>query len=498
VAAAPGTLRGALIDRAEADPDRLAYEDDAGSVTYGELLARAEEQAARLAAMGVEQGDRVALVLSAGVAFAETFWALQLLGAVPCSLNPASPQKTLERRAEIIRARLVLTDAWLADAPAPRGNVPEAEIDPSDLAHLQFTSGTSGDPRAAMVTHANVFTYLRATHEAERAHDDDIIVAWVPPWHDLGLVRFIVGGVPFGSPCHIVQPAVRTIPQWLETMSRTRATFSGAPDFAYRLACRMVDPASVDLSSLRFTTNGGEPVRRTTIEQFEERFGLKGVVSPGYGLAENTLGAASTAPGDALVVDERGNVSCGKPLPGVEARADGDASSPAEILLRGDLVFDGYFEAPEDTARVLRDGWLHTGDVGYLDGEGRLYVLGRERAMIKRGGSVVAPRELEEAAQRVAAVRQAAAVGLPTGRDGAEIVTVVVEATLGDGVEADPLAAEVSRAVVESVAFAPERVLVWPPRTIPLTANGKVQHARLRDKLMEEISPDAGSRASAR
>ncbi|MEA2442975.1 MAG: hypothetical protein QOJ12_267 [Thermoleophilales bacterium] len=492
----PGTLRDALIGRARADPGRLAYDDGARQITYGGLAANAGEQAARLAAMGVAPGDRVALEMSAGIPFAEAFWALQLLGATPCAFNPTAPAETLERRARLVRPRVVLTDTWLDDAPAPSGAPPDPQLAPADIALLQATSGTSGDPRAAMIRHRNVLAFLRASAQQGHVTRDDVLVSWVPPWHDLGLIRFVIGCVYHGAPCHIVKPAVSTIPEWLATVSRTRGTVTGAPDFCYYLATRMVDPAAVDLSSLRFATNGGEPVRSSTVEEFERRFGLSGSVLPGYGLAEATLGVTTQLPGSALVVDDRGNVSCGTPLPGLEVRVDGDAAGPGEIMVRGDFVFAGYFDSIDETYASLRDGWLHTGDIGYLDAEGRLYVLGRERAMIKRGGVVVAPRELEEAAQEVDGVRLAAAVSAPAPEAVTEMITVVVEADRADAQHADDLCSAVSRAIVARLGFAAGQVVVVPPRTVPRTANGKVRHDRVRALLLDGFIDSAAAEVS--
>jgi acyl-CoA synthetase (AMP-forming)/AMP-acid ligase II len=163
--------------------------------------------------------------------------------------------------------------------------------------------------------------------------------------------------------------------------------------------------------------------------------------------------------------------------------------------VRGDVVFAGYFDAPEESRERVRDGWLRTGDVGYLDAEGRLFVLGRMRSMIKRGGAVVAPRELEEAAGSVAGVRVAAATSTMSPDALTETIHVVVESDREPG----PLAAEVSRAIAETTGFAPARVVVTPPRTIPITANGKIQHGRLRallDGRLEALA-DGESRAYA-
>jgi acyl-CoA synthetase (AMP-forming)/AMP-acid ligase II len=155
--------------------------------------------------------------------------------------------------------------------------------------------------------------------------------------------------------------------------------------------------------------------------------------------------------------------------------------APGEILVRGDIVFAGYLNAPEETARTIRDGWLHTGDDGYLDEAGRLFVLGRRRAMIKRGGSVIAPREIEEIAGEVPGVRLAAAVGMPPGEgEVTEAIAVAVEAD-HHGESAKSLEAAVSEALRSRLGVAPQRVLVVPRRTVPRTENGKIRHQAVRD-----------------
>jgi acyl-CoA synthetase (AMP-forming)/AMP-acid ligase II len=336
-----------------------------------------------------------------------------------------------------------------------------------------------------MLTQRQVMASLRATHDLLAPTPADVLVGWVPPWHDLGLQRFVVAPVAFGLPCHLVPPSVRTIPEWLATISSVRATITGAPDFAWLLATRLVDPANVDLRSLRVATNGGEPVRATTITSFESRFGLGHVVLPGYGLAEATLGVASARPGEPLRFDGSGSVSCGRPLAGVEVRIEKE-----EIMVRGPAVFAGYFDAPQASALALESGWLRTGDAGALDDRGELYVFGRRRAMIKRGGATLAPRELEEAAQSVPGVRLAAAVGIDSGIT--EEIVVVVEADAA----VSALESSVQTAIERALGTLSVRVLVQPPRSIPRTYNGKVRHAVLRDQILASkarISPSVVS-----
>lgn len=466
----PITLTEILERRAAMDPDRLAFAEEERRLTYAALLDDATTLAGRLAASGIRSGDRVALYLPAGLEFVRAFWALQLLGATSCALNPQTPYETARNRAARVRPAAILTPDSLAALPSPVP-FPRDTAGPEDIAVLQPTSGTSGESRAAMIRHRNLLACLRGGVEALNLGPHDVFVGWVPPWHDLGLVRFVIGSVYYGAPCHIVNPAIATIPRWFQTMAGVRGTVTGAPDFAYRLATRMVPPG-LDLSSLRNATNGGEPVRLSTIRAFEERFASKAIL-PGYGLAEGTLGVTCNRPGQPLRVDERGNVSCGTPLPDVEVRIAEDG----EILTRGALVFAGYFDAEELNREILRDGWLHTGDTGYVE-DGQLYVLGRKRALLKRGGAALAPRELEEIAHEVAGVKVAAAVSVEAEGATEEIV-VAVEAD-GDPAE---IAREVSSAIQRALGFSPERVVVVASRAIPRTWNGKIRHAALREAL---------------
>ena len=468
-----------LAERAATNPDAVAYTHDDARVTYRQLFDDAGAIASGLTQGGVRPRDRVAVIMPAGLDWVRAFWGIQRAGAVSCAFNPYVPAETARRRAERVRSRLIITSL----EEVPRGSVdfPRVDVALDELAFLQPTSGTSGESRAVMIRQRNILGVLDTSHAAYGVGPDDVLVSWVPPWHDLGLVRFVIGAVYNGAPCHIVAPSIQTIPRWLETVTRERATITGAPDFAYRMAARMVDPARIDLSSVRWMTNGGEPVRASTIEMFESRFGRRGIVCPGYGLAEATLGVTFTRPEEPILVDDHGNVGCGKALPGVEVRIDG-----GEILVRGPGVFAGYFDAPEATAQTLRDGWLHTGDIGHLDSAGNLYVLGRRRAMIKRGGAVLAPRELEEAAQQIEGVRVAAAVSLARTNDGTEEIVLAIE--IDPRLEQNAIVAAVAQEVQRTIGFAPERVLALPPRSIPRTYNGKIRHDALREQLMSSRS----------
>jgi fatty-acyl-CoA synthase len=475
------SLRDLLLARAQTAPDHPLYDDGDDRVTFAGLVDRAAARAGELHRAGVRPGDRVALVLTPGVTFAETFWALQLLGATPAAFDPRRLDAAA-RRLECARPAHVLTDDDVRTVPTGPAWTERVEIAPDALAFLQPTSGTSGAARAAMIEQRQILAMMHGL----RSHigPGDVIINWVPPWHDLGLVRLLIGAVYHGAACRILQPAVATIAAWLRAIAEHDSSVTAAPDFCFRLATRLVDPRTVDLaSSLRFANNAGEPVRRSSIEAFEERFGVHGRVMPAYGLAEATVGVSVHLPGDEVRVDERGNVSCGSIVDVLEVRAGSGPDAPEEIRVRGGSVFAGYLDAPEETAEALRDGWLYTGDSGYLDEHGRLYVLGRRATLIKRGGVAIAPRELEEAAQSVPGLGVVAAVAVP-GRNGADdVVTVVAETDAAGAVGEHEVVSAVAREVTAGVGFGPGRVLVVPRGTVPRTYNGKIRHDRLRDAL---------------
>ena len=325
----------------------------------------------------------------------------------------------------------------------------------------------------------------------------DILAGWVPPWHVMGLVRFVLLPILCGVETHLVPPSVRTLGIWLETAARVRATFTSASDFALRTALRLVGRQALDLSALRCLMTGGETVRASSIRAFEERFDLRGIVRPAYGLTEATLAVTCVRLGEALSVDAAGHVSCGRPLPGAavqivdERGVERAAGEPGEIRVQSASLFSGYFDSVPGDSRLLHDGWLATGDWGYLGPDGDLFVLGRRRNLLKHGGATYAPRELEEAAERVDGVVGAAALALVRRASGESVLMLVVEAS--NPVDRDPgdLARDVASAVRREIGLLPGEVLVVEPGTLPRTESGKLRHAELRRALAaEELAPE--------
>jgi acyl-CoA synthetase (AMP-forming)/AMP-acid ligase II len=505
------TIADVLLKRARDTPDTLAYSTNGETITHGTLAADARRLAAGLAARGVERGDRCAIVLPTSLDFIRLVYACHLLAAAPVAINPDLPFEAILRRVRLVRARVAIrtSDAHTpADASSPScplltptdliesGMLRSPQLpEPSDTAFLQLTSGTTGDPRAAVISHRSLLASLETTNVRLDMQPDDVFATWVPLHHDLGFVRYIFGAMLSGCPAHLIRPTMGNLRPWLDLVSRTRATITGGPDSAYRLAARTVDPAGLDLSRLRFAGNGGEPVRVATIEAFEQRFGRPRIVRPAYGLAEATLTVTSTAPGETLRVDAQGAVSCGRALDGIDVRvvdADGRVQSPGtagDVVVRGAPVFDGYFDDDEATRETLRDGWLHTGDVGSLDADGYLFVTARARALIKRGGVTIAPREIEDAVNRVAGVAGSAAIGVVrSAMSATEDVVVVAEIADRLPNAPDTIRAHIGAEVVRAVGFAPGQILLVPANAIPRTAAGKVRYDELRRMVKDDSS----------
>ena len=505
------TILEALAFRAEHSPDSLAFAVEGEEITYGALFADVREVASGLSQCGLARYDRCVLLLPTSIDFIRSLFAIQLIGAAPVALNTTLPPQTLLRRIAALRARLAVCPEEMQPileqtarqegvsvgietprdirSASPGPFRPASLPSPEDIAYLQVTSGTTGEPKSAILLHRNLIACLNANTRRFGSEPDDVFVSWVPLHHDMGLVRFLFLPLFLGKPAHLLHPAITNFPSWLETIDRVRGTITSGPDFSYRIAARIVDPTGLDLSSLRQAINGGEPVRISTIEMFEDRFDVHGVIRPGYGLAEATLGVSSLGPKEALCLDDAGNVSCGRPMPGTEVRIvdeQGSALPPqrsGEIQVRSPQVFQGYLDDPEASRQALRDGWLTTGDVGHLDRDGHLYVLGREREMIKRAGATIAPREIEEAVDQIHGVRLSAAIGHVSERLGGSEELVVIAEVRDKEVHGDDQLASLAEAIVDEVVgtigHSPGDVVLVVPRTIPRTDNGKIKRAEL-------------------
>jgi acyl-CoA synthetase (AMP-forming)/AMP-acid ligase II len=528
------TLTEVLGRRAALSSDRPYFHLYGETVTYGRLWAQSARYAAALARAGVRARDKVALVYPTCAEFFYTFVGALRLGAVPV---PLYPTLGVEATAAIFRdsgAVLVATIGWfrkavdasVALAPGVRAVLEPAELeseppltqfpeaDADDIAFLQYTSGSTGHPRGVVLTHRNVVSTCHFMSEAAGLTPEDRVVSWLPLYHDMGLIGCSFTPPLTATPLWLLPPDLRNPRQWLELITEVRATFTVSPDFGYRNCVRNIrDTSGLDLSSLRAALSGAEPVRVSTIRSFEQHFGLKDIVAPCYGLAEATLAVAIWPFGVPIRTDASGRfVSVGRPCRGVGVKIvpprDEDAMSeprrtssrppsdlaklavPAttigEICVSGPGVMRGYHNNPEATANVLSpDGWLRTGDLGFLDAEGYLYITGRLKDVIIVGGENVVPADLEELIDQVSGIRYSAVVAVDSERTGTQRLYVVAEVRgeLADAEASRRLTGEIVRRVHEERGHRPARVLLVQPGTIPKTSSGKIQRSRLAEMI---------------
>jgi acyl-CoA synthetase (AMP-forming)/AMP-acid ligase II len=269
-----------------------------------------------------------------------------------------------------------------------------------------------------------------------------------------------------------------------------------SPDFGYRNCVRNIhDTSGLDLGSLKQALSGAEPVRASTIDAFEGKFGVKNLITPCYGLAEATLAVAIWPRKTPLRPDPSGRfLSVGRPCPGVSVRImDGESEvgpgAEGEVAVQSPGVMQGYYNNPEATRRVLSpDGWLRTGDLGFVDGEGYLYITGRLKDLIVLGGENIIPADIEEIVDRVPGVRYSAAVGIESERTGSQRLHVVAEVR-EQPAEPDAmsrLVREIVQRVHHGRGHRPARVMLVAPSTIPKTSSGKIQRSRLSTMIAKD------------
>ncbi len=525
----PASLVDLLGRRGERDPETPYFHLYDETVTYGRLWRESARYAAGLRRLGVDRGDKVALIYPTCAEFFYTFVGALRLGAIPV---PLYPTLGVDATASILRdseATAVATIGWFRpgvdESVAAAVNVrhivepTDLEVDDAppafpvigrdDTAFIQYTSGSTGQPRGVVLSHANVVDTVAFMAEAAQLTREDVVVSWLPLYHDMGLIGCSFTPPWSGAPLYLLPPDLKSPRVWLELITRVKATFTVSPDFGYRNCVRNIgDTTGIDLSSLKQALSGAEPVRTTTIEAFEQKFGVPHVVTPCYGLAEATLAVAIWPRKTPLRPDSSGRfLSVGQPCRDVSVRImDGDTLVPAgvegEICVKSPGVMQGYYNNPEATRRVLSpDGWLRTGDLGFVDTEGFLFITGRLKDMIILGGQNLVPADIEEIVDHVAGVRYSAAVGLESERTGSQRLHVVAE--VREPAAAHEAMSSIVREIVQRVhhgrGHRPARVLLVLPGTIPKTSSGKIQRARLammidKDELGDRLLYASGSR----
>jgi fatty-acyl-CoA synthase len=518
-------------------------------LTYQGLLERATNVARWLEFRGLEPGDRVALMLPTGLEFFASFFGAMLAGGIPVPIYPPFRADRIEeyagRQAAILGsagARVLITFraaervARLLKPIVPSlERVVEAERfqevrekpvaglrhqpKPHDICFLQYTSGSTGTPKGVIVTHANLFANIRTMGEAVGVQPGDRAVSWLPLYHDMGLIGAWLLPLFFGFPLTVMSPvSFLTHPvRWLRAIDRHRATLTAGPNFSYELCIRKIPDAELeglDLSSLRGAMNGAEPVVPETLARFSERFARCGLrphaVIPVYGLAEATLAVSVPQIGRPIRVDridrERFEtegraepapddphalafVSVGRPI-GCEVRIADAAGNDAgervvgQLWFRGPSATQGYFHNPEATAEIRRDDWVDSGDRAYQSG-GELFITGRTKDIIIKGGRNLYPHEIEDAVGRVEGVRRGCVVafGVPDLQSGTERLVVVAETR--SPAARTSIEAGIVETTSEIVGVPPDVVRVVAPHSIPKTSSGKLRRTETRRIYLE-------------
>jgi acyl-CoA synthetase (AMP-forming)/AMP-acid ligase II len=521
---------------ARGKPGHVAVSAGGRAWTYAELWEGARTAATALQRAGVSPGDTVVLALPNEVGFFLAFLGTLIAGGIAVPVFPRSAPERLAGLARLAgasalvgaagphandlgklaardgRAFLTLVDLGRgggagasrargggAGTSRARGGAPvPVPDDPDRPCYIQYTSGSTADPRGVIITHRGLLANIAQMTEAMDITPDDVFVSWLPTYHDMGLSLMALTPFSLGARLVLLPTDLRDVAGWLRAIETHRGTFTAGPDFAYRLCLRNVrNPERFILSSLKVCMNASEPVRAATLAGFEAAFGLRRVMMTGYGLAEATLSVTCTQRGQPIDVDKRGLVCLGRPMPGTTVKIAGPAGPAAgqagelpagqvgEIVVAGPSTCTEYHRNPAATAALAwRDGYIRTGDLGYLDGAGRLYFTARQKEVIKLAGRSIYPQEVESLADQVTGVRLSAAVGIDRGGVLGEQLYVFAE--VRDAGTATPaalrvIATEIVRALHGALGVRPRSTILLRPRRIPQTANGKLRRATLRD-----------------
>jgi len=551
------TVDRMLADRAQSRPEAL-YVAFAGpdrepiSMTYAATWLSACRWATLFVDRGLERGDRVVLALPNHQDFVGAFYGAVLGGCVPVASPPmrtfdsddAMVQALLARVQSLAARMLVIPDRQreaaneLVEARArglevvSRRDLPEAGADinstttTDDLALLQITSGTSGPARAVQLQHGAVIAQLEGITKALKLDSaSDSAVSWLPLFHDMGLIGFLLTPAFVGRHVTLLRTedfAARP-GTWVQALSTSAATITGGPPSAYQLCARRTredEAGRLDLSRVRIALVGAETVTAAALDAFALRFAASGFrrtsLMPTYGLAENGLAVTMPPPArgprfDTVDLDALERRSCAVPAAGAGERSRSFASVGAripgvevavvdrahthlgdrrvgEVVVKGETVMAGYFRRPGSTGEALRDGWLHTGDLGYMAG-GELHITGRLKEVVIVGGRNFSPEDLERVAATAPGVRggRVVAVSVADPATATEQVVIMAETGLSDDAARHDLKQDIRRRLVAS-GYPVDRVLLLPPRGIMTTASGKVMRVPCRERYLTRPS----------
>lgn len=543
-----------LLDSLHTSTAKVVFPEQDTVLPHRILPLQAKRLAQKLLEKGVQRGDVVGLLMPTTPEFLPAFFSAACAGAAvsvlplpPVVLDPAAAARHLAPMVEAARMRhlvvhgtgraigehlakahpklcLVDPSATLADAAAGANTVQPivagALPEPQDLALVQFTSGSTSTPRGVMHTHRGLLAGVSAINERIRGNSGDVLVQWIPLFHDMGLVSLLCS-LHAHADAHLFSPMafIRKPAELVKHIARHKGTVTASPNFAYDKIASLSDGSSPaltradGLSQWRVAFNGGEMVQARTLDAFLVAFGPLGVSAgtmyPSYGLAEAVLAVCLPQPGatprrvhvarDTLIpgqqvsfADHPGSgmvlVGAGTPITGIEVRItapDGitglGQGCLGEICIRGISVTPGYLHQPEATETVLKHGWLHTGDLGFFH-HGQLFVAGRLKDMIVVQGRNYFPDDVEEVVRDLAGIYRQHVVAIAD--PDTEHIVVVAESTAQPGTaQHKQLLRAVEGAATTELGLSAVRVHLVAPRTLPKTTSGKWQRSRVRELL---------------
>ena len=552
------TLSGVLEWHVRAHPHRthITLQDESGKetgISYAALRKGAMEIASGLLEYELQPGQSVAIMLPTSHDYFFCFFGVLLAGGVPVPIYPPARVSQIEdhlrRHAGILSNALAAVLITVPEAkPVARllqaqvetlrgvvtvaelsvsGQMPGYPVQAGHIALLQYTSGSTANPKGVALTHTNLLTNIRAMGQAAQVTSTDVFVSWLPLYHDMGLIGAWLGSLYYACPLVVMSPItfLARPERWLWAIHQHRGTLSASPNFGYELCLRKIPDdvlEGLDLSSWRMAFNGAEPVSPETIVNFTRRFTRYGLrpeaIAPVYGLAECSVGLAFPPPGRGPLIDRIKRdrftrsgqadpaggedldalrfVACGRPLPGHQIKIVDATGSEVGERVEGHLEFkgpsatSGYFRNPEQNRLLFRDGWLDSGDFAYL-AAGDLYLTGRAKDIIIRAGRNIYPHELEEAVGNIPGIRKGcvAVFGSQDPVSGTERLVVLAEMRGVDSGKCKELCDQINALTLDILGMPVDDIVLAPVHSVLKTSSGKIRRAACRELYEKGAAP---------
>lgn len=510
-------------------------------------------------ANGLEKGDKVIILLPTGPEFVQLFFGVLIAGGIPITSPQPLMNRYLDKYLSTIKQIAINSEAKffighnrIRSIIGSLGDVTGTDIQyrdihcvfeplspnmefcrlphlqPSDIAFIQYTSGTLGNPRGVMLTHENILNNVHALGIATGMTKKDVGISWLPLYHDMGLIGTLFSSLYWQWPLILMSPKTFLLKPhtWMRNITHYKATLSVSPNFGYAYCTKKIDDRfmeTFDLTSWRLAINGAEPINVKTLSAFLDRFGSQGlrrdVFFPVYGIAENCL-AVTMPPLDKKTTTrkvlrknlEKGEinqavddcpsesvfeiVSVGSPIPGHSVRIvdkKGNLLTEkkiGEVQVKGPCVTLGYHRSPEATARTIQDGWLKTGDLGFL-WDGLLYIAGRSKEMIIRAGKNYYPYDIEKISESVPGIQTGCctAFGILDIYTGADELVLICESCETDEEMREKIKKQINAELLMRLGLRADTIKIIPPGAMPKTSSGKIERLLCKEYYLKEVMP---------